>query len=159
MGEAEGRPGQPPRSAASDPRLREAEVRRYLALVAHDARALALLSRAADREDVSDWQCTLLYYMACVYVKALGRFRQVDLQDHFQVKQWLNTSPDLVDVARPYRKLEDRSRDARYEGRRYSRDEQRQHVRWFEEVQDRVSALLRAGGIAGLTRIDATGLL
>ena len=129
-----------------------ADVPPYLALVESDREVLALVTgggRAASR-DVSDWQTTLVYYMACIYVKALGRLRGKDLQDHYQIKQWLNTTADLVLIAAPYRKLEDRSRDARYEGRRFATAEMEQHVRWFEAVRGAIERLLTAGGVGRL---------
>ena len=133
-----------------------ADVPPYLALVASDREVLAIVTnggRAAKR-DVSDWQTTLVFYMACIYVKALGRLRGKDLQDHFQIKQWLNTTADLVLIAKPYRKLEDRSRDARYEGRRFATTEMEQHVLWFEIVRGAIERLLRAGGVGGLPAVD-----
>lgn len=128
----------------------------YLALVAHDNEVLTLLTaggRTAKR-DVSDWQATLLFYMACIYVKALGRLRGEELQDHYRIKQWLNTTSDLVVIASSYRKLEDRSRDARYEGRRFAPLEMEQHARWFETVRHAIEGLLTAGGVSGLPTLD-----
>ena len=127
-------------------------------MVEHNLDVLRLLSESARRgtpaTDVSDWKCTLLFYMACIYVKALGKLRNKDLQDHYDLRQWLNSTPDLILITRPYRKLEERSRDARYEGRRFSSVEMKDSLRWFCEVRDRLSALLRAGGASPIPTID-----
>jgi hypothetical protein len=132
------------------------DVQPYLRLVEHDLEVLGLLTSAASKsdKDVTDWQCTLLFYMACIYVKALGRLRNKDLQDHYQIKQWLNESPDLFPLIRSYRKLEDNSRDARYEGRVFTREEVSRLLRWFADVRDGVVKLLRAGGVTKVPAVD-----
>src|ERR1043165_2941397 len=111
------------------------DVERYLRLAEHDLTVLDLLSQAAagakSNADVSDWKVTLLFYVACILVKALGRERGLELNDHFFVKQWLNTTADLVTITRSYRKLEDRSRDARYEGVLFDEKRLRQTLGWF----------------------------
>ena len=136
--------------------MAHADVERYLKLVEHDLDTLALLSAQAriTKRDVTDWKCTLLFYMACIFMKALGRLRGKELQDHYQIKQWINTTPDLLSVAKSYRKLEERSRDARYEGRLFSTDELKQAVRWFVDIRDCVIGLLRAGGVVKIPTID-----
>ena len=130
----------------------------YLRLVQHDLDTLALLAKAADGrtppEDVSDWKCTLMFYMACVYVKALARSRQKDLQDHYNLRQWLNTTKDLLAITKPYRRLEERSRDARYEGRRFSCQELGQARSWFLEVRDHLVQLLESGGVKAAPGVD-----
>jgi hypothetical protein len=135
-----------------------ADSSRYLKLIQHDLDVLTTLAVAASRKspplDVSDWKCTLLFYMACIFMKALGRTRKRDLQDHYGIKQWINTDAELVSIARSYRKLEERSRDARYEGRMYSRDELNQAYRWFCDVRDHISKLLRTDGVGDITLID-----
>jgi len=129
-----------------------------LKLIQHDLEVLATLSVASSRKspplDVSDWKCTLLFYMACIYMKALGRLRGRDLQDHYSIKQWINTDVALVTIAKSYRKLEERSRDARYEGRLYSRNELDQVYRWFCDVRDQISGLLKQGGVQDIPLID-----
>lgn len=63
----------------------------YLSLVQHDLKTLeALAEGAAARTpplDASDWKCTLTFYMACIYVKAIASSRSVELQDHYQLRQ------------------------------------------------------------------------
>ena len=137
-----------------------ADAQPYLDLIEHDLEALGLLSTAAQAKkpavDVSDWQCTLVYYMACIYVKAMGRTRGKDLQDHYQLKQWINTTSDLVPITKPYRKLEERSRDARYEGRKFTGDELNETFGWFAEVRDHLVALLKKEGAGKVPVVDPT---
>ena len=136
----------------------DAEPSHYLRMVEHNLDVLRLLSesarRAAPPTDVSDWKCTLLFYMACIYVKALGKFRHKDLQGHYELRQWLNGTPDLLGITKPYRKLEERSRDARYEGRRFTAQETAESLRWFCTIRDSLSSLLKAGGVGQIPAID-----
>lgn len=131
----------------------------YLDLVHHDRDVFALLATAsqssAPRKDCTDWQCTLLFYMACISVKCFAATTGLAIQDHYQLRSWLNNQPALLGVARSYRKLEERSRDARYEGRRYSAAEMDQNKRWFGEVHQAVIALLRAGPLPRATPVAA----
>ena len=138
------------------------DVARYLRLIEHDLEVLKLLAGAAKARggvDVSDWKCTLLFYMACIYIKAFGRTQGKELQDHYNVKQWMNTTRELLPIAKPYRKLEERSREARYEGRKYDASEASQHARWFQEVRDGVVALLRSSGVANPPSVDPVSFL
>ena len=135
------------------------DIDRYVRLAAHDLEVLGLLRKAAESarptRDVSDWSVTLLYYVSCVLVKALARTRGKDFQDHFTLKTWLNTTQDLLAITKPYRKLEDRSRDARYEGRKFSAAELEATVVWFERIRDHVVSLLRTIGISEIPPLDA----
>lgn len=136
------------------------DVPHYLQLVAHDLEVFKVISKAnSGSADLSDWQCTLLFYMACIYVKALGRMRNKDLQDHYQLKQWLNETPDLVSITRSYRKLEDSSRDARYEGRKFNGDEMKRILRWFRDARDGLVALLKSGGATNAPVVDPASWL
>ena len=120
-------------------------------LIEHDLRTLELLNESARSkkppEDVTDWKCTLLFYMACIYVKALGHQRNKALPRHSVAREWLNSDSDLIPIAKPYRKLEDRSQDARYEGRKFSPAELAEALRWFIEVRNVLVPLLRAAGL------------
>lgn len=128
-----------------------ADARRYLQQVRRTEKTLKLLVKATQREDprvdVSDWAVTIHFYVLCVYVKALGRCRGQDFQDHYGIRQWLNTEPDLLRIARPYRKIEEWSRDSRYEGRTFSSAEFARLHEWFVEVRDCLTSLLQAQGI------------
>ena len=123
-----------------------------LTLVRHDLETLALLSPAAASQkpplDASDRKCTLLFYMACIYLRALAHQRGKAIERHADARTWLNTEPDLVAIARPYRMLEERSRDARYDGRRFSQPELQGMHRWFCAIRDHLVPLLKATGLA-----------
>ena len=135
----------------------------YSALAAHDLEALRLLSLAASKEspavDVSDWKCTLLFYIACIKVKAAGMTRSVVLKDHFGLRQWINTTADLLPITRSYRKLEEFSREARYEGRRFRQSELQTALRWFLDVRDHIDGLLHTAGVSPVPVIDPSPYL
>jgi hypothetical protein len=80
-----------------------------ITLVQHDLRTMQLLHDAArsktPSEDVTDWKCTLMFYMACIYLKALGHQRGKALERHSVARAWLNSEPDLIPIARHYRVL------------------------------------------------------
>jgi hypothetical protein len=122
----------------------------YLELAARDAWALAALAKAGRdaRRDVSDWVVTLHFYTLCIYVKALGRCRGRDIQDHYGIRQWLNSDVELTPIARPYRKIEEWSRDARYEGRLFdAKSEMPRFHEWFVAVRDHLCGLLEREGL------------
>jgi hypothetical protein len=137
----------------------DSDITRYLNLAAHDLLVLRALRSGAlaikGPADVSDWTVTLTFYSACILMKALARSRNRDLQDHYSVKQWMNTTADLLPVAKAYRKLEERSRDARYEGATFDDRSVKQSVEWFESVRDHVVALLAKAGVREIPRLDA----
>jgi len=138
------------------------EARRYLELAEHDCRVLRILRRACDdpragalrEEDTTDWQVALVYYILCIEVKALGCCRGMELQDHYTIKRWLNDEPELREVARPYRKAEEWSRDARYEGRRFDEREMRRYLSWFGAVHDHLARLLNGEGLSVPGSVD-----
>ena len=140
-----------------------AEAERYLAIAQHDYRVLGLLTRASRRapspEDVTDWQVALLYYMLCILIKALGCCRRIELQDHYSIKRWLNAEADLLSIAKPYRKAEEWSRDARYEGRRFGPAEMRRYLSWFDAVYAHLLALLAAEGVTSPQQIDVRSVV
>ena len=131
---------------------------RCLDVVERDLEALRLLSTAASKNtpprDVSDWKCTLMFYMACIYVKAIGHQRNVELDRHSEVRRWLNTSQDLCKIALPYRKLEDHSQEARYEGRLFTRPNLLHMYTWFVEIRDAIVPLLRNEGLPASPSVD-----
>jgi hypothetical protein len=123
------------------------DVQKYLNLLGHDLRVLQLLSEAASRgkppDDVSDWQVTILFYLACLYVKAVGCLYGKRFDDHISLRQWINSETDMLGIARDYRKLEEASRDARYEGRRSPKEAMvRVQIPRFETVRNHVVNLL-----------------
>lgn len=127
--------------------MSQSDAQRYFELLRRDEQTLQLLSTSArtkqPAQDVSDWIVTLHFYVLCVYVKALGRCRGREFQDHLGLRTWLNTEADLLAAAKPYRKTEEWSRDARYEGRTFKVEEIRILHRWFKEARDIILGLLR----------------
>lgn len=105
------------------------------------------MAHQAVKLDTTDWQVALLYYMLCLQLKALGARRGLELQDHYRIKRWLNSDNDLIPVAKPYRKAEEWSRDARYEGRCFDGAEIRRYLSWFGCVYDCVGKLLENEGV------------
>jgi hypothetical protein len=93
-----------------------------------------------------------------VCMKALGRARGKDLQDHFGLRQWINTEGDLVEIAEPYRYVEEWSRDARYEGRRFSGKDLERFYGWFIDARDKMLARLKAHGLTNLPVLDPVRL-
>lgn len=95
----------------------------YLDLVRHDLSLLDwITSPPPDHvagEDFTDWHATILFYMACIYLKAVCQLFGEDVQDHYSLRLQINTRPELLAVAKQYRHLEEASRDARYEGRTF----------------------------------------
>ena len=137
------------------------EASRYLDLADRDYAVAAMLTGAAGKakRDVTDWQVTLLYYVLCVEVKALAASRGLELPDHYSIKQWLNAERDLLVTAKPYRKAEEWSRDARYEGRLFTPAELSRYARWFEAVHLHVRDLLKRANIVRPDRISVATLL
>jgi hypothetical protein len=128
----------------------------YFKLIEHDRDELDLVSHKAPSGcDTSDWQVTVLYYILCLYMKAFGKVCGRELQDHYSIKQWLNSESRLIPIARPYRKAEEWSRDARYEGRRFSSQEMKRFLEWFQSVRQHVASLLSTAGVTGLPDIDS----
>lgn len=139
--------------------IKEAE--RYLAIAEHDFHVLSMLINVADddtfsgsAENTTDWQVTLLYYILCIQLKALACTRSLELQDHFTIKKWINAERDLLQIARTYRKIEEWSRDARYEGRYFTNDELKRYLQWFEEVHKHLGELLQEATLVQPASID-----
>jgi hypothetical protein len=129
-----------------------------LDLVKHNFETLAILSEGASARkpptDITDWKCTILFYMACIYLRALASNRKKVIERHMDARDWLNAEPDLIYIAKSYRKLEERSRDARYEGRRFKPAEMQEAYRWFCEVRDKLVDLLKKDGLASVESLD-----
>jgi len=139
--------------------MNRSEAGRYLELLKHDLTVLQLLTEAAESrdppEDVSDWQVTLLFYLACIHVKAAGCLYSERFDDHLSLRDWMNRAPEMVKMTKDYRKLEEASRDARYEGRLFSPREIRlDQLPRFEAVRDHIVSVLRSKGMTGITHVD-----
>jgi len=127
----------------------------YLRLIEHDREVLRLLTeQPSPALDTSDWQITIFYYILCLYMKALGSVGGLEFQDHYAIKQWLNSTPELVVIAKPYRKAEEWSRDARYEGRLFNDSERTRFLNWFTIVRAHLTQLLRSAGVTNLPQIE-----
>lgn len=113
-----------------------------------DTAQLLATAAASSQRDVTDWLTTLHFYTLCIIVKALGRCRGRDFQDHYAIRQWLNTEADLLTIAGTYRKVEEWSRDARYEGRQFDAKSEIPRLHgWFESVRDHLARLLESHGL------------
>lgn len=136
--------------------MSQADCAHYLDLVRHNHRCALLLAEAArghkTSPDVSDWIVTFHFYILCVYVKALGRCRLQDFQDHYSLRAWLNQQPDLLEVTKSYRRVEEWSRDARYEGRTFTGAEMERLHRWFVHARDGFADLLEAENVRPVPR-------
>ncbi len=135
------------------------DVVRYLELARHDAQVLDSLTEVAalksPQQDVSDWQVTLLFYVCCISVKAVGRALGRSLHDHYEVRQFLNTEQRLLLIARPYRHIEEASRNARYEGERFDRAFFRNRLApHFRAVWAKVVEVLTAEGVLSIGGMD-----
>ncbi len=96
-----------------------------------------------------------IFYITCIYVKALGRSFERDIQDHYALRLWLNTEPELLSIARAYRHIEEPSRDARYEGRTFKKEFAVERVvPNFVRVRDHIADLLEKRGATGVPRVN-----
>ncbi len=129
----------------------------YLDLVRHTHAVLKLMAEAnrgnGQAGDISDWVVTLHFYILCTYVKALGSSRKCDFRSHNHIHAWIAGTKDLQGAFRSYRKVEEWSRDARYEGRTFPPAEMAAVHRWFVDVRDQVGGLLEAAGVRPVPRV------
>lgn len=135
------------------------DVEKYLKLVKHDFDLLDILTSKLpphlSSENFSDWQVTNLFYMSCIFMKSACALLGEDVQDHFTLRQIINTRSELYSIARNYRHLEEASRDARYEGRVFEKDYiLNRLVPKFNSVRDCIVDLLSQNSIQGIPSID-----
>jgi hypothetical protein len=102
-------------------------INKYLNLIRHDSNFLKLITEGRSDhlkdEDFSDWQVTVISYISCFYVKtAIYILTGEVLQFHHEIHHKINSIPELLAIARPYRKTEEPSRQARYDGRKFDKD-------------------------------------
>lgn len=130
------------------------ESTRYIQLAEHDIRLLALISnqdrkQSGTLEDFSDWKVTIIFYISCILMKAVCSLWGEDIQNHYMLRRIINERPELYSIARDYRKLEEASRDARYEGRTFEPAFIVQRViPKFNSIRDQVFLLLNNAGVA-----------
>lgn len=103
------------------------DITKYLNLIEHNSRLLDLITGTRPvhlkDDDFSDWQVTTIFYMSCIYLKAVCVLFGEDVQDHYTLRQLINTRKEIYenDIAKYYRHIEEASRDARYEGRKFDK--------------------------------------
>ncbi len=137
---------------------------KYLALVSHDLKLFDLVTRlipsSASKEDFSDWQVTILFYMACIFLKAACSLLGEDVQDHFMMRQIINNRQEFYSIAKAYRHLEEASRDARYEGRVFDKQYILDRlIPKFNSVRDCIVDLLKQKNISNIPSIEVEPLL
>jgi len=85
----------------------------------------------------------MVYYSACLLIKAYLKTKATVVQDHHALQRELYADAGLSPVASDYRFLEERSRDARYEGRRFTNAEIRKDIiPAFDDVVAKIRSLL-----------------
>ena len=135
-----------------------ADAQGYLALAARTRRNLELLAGASvslePQHSARDWLVTMHFYILVAYVNALAAARGRRLVDHPQRAEWIRSQPDLSGIIRQYRRVEDLSRDARYEGRSFDdRDFEELHED-FRSVRDAVLPLLRQAKVPNVPTLE-----
>ncbi len=102
------------------------DVNRYFHLIEHNVKLLDLLTgecpQHLENEDFSGWQVTVIFYISCIYIKAACCLFGINIQDHYALRKIINTEKDFLSISKFYRHIEEASRDARYEGRKFSKD-------------------------------------
>ena len=120
----------------------------YFSLINHNDNLLEIISLHVpghlQNEDFSDWKVTLTFYMICIYVKTYLDLIGIDVQDHYTIKQHINTIDNLIPIAKNYRHVEEASRDARYEGRKYDDTYLKNRILpKYNQIRNKLIALLK----------------
>ncbi|MCG2712876.1 MAG: hypothetical protein L6416_11225 [Candidatus Omnitrophica bacterium] len=137
----------------------------YFALIKHNVNLLDLLTSKQRpphlvQEDFSDWCVTTIFYILCIYMKAFFTLMGKDVQDHYTLRQLINTTSELYAIAKYYRHIEEASRDARYEGKKYSKDYLIDRILLkFEKVSECIEKILRKHKVNNIPKIDIKSLL
>jgi len=139
-------------------------IENYLSLIKHDLNLLDLLTGKLpahlENEDFSDWEVTILFYINCIYLKAVCRLFGEDIQDHYSLRQIINTHNELTSIAKAYRHLEEDSRDARYEGRKFNKEYiTKRLLPKFIQVRDCAVTIIKKNGITNAPSVDPTPFL
>jgi hypothetical protein len=112
----------------------------------HEAQAhrnQVLAERLASEGDY-EWAVTTLFYAALHLLQAYAESAGTDISTHAERGRWLRRSSELHAVLGPYRVLRSRSQDARYECRRFSREQFGDlHSHEFARIVQHMSTLLR----------------
>lgn len=137
----------------------------YFALIKHNVNLLDLLTSKQypphlTQEDFSDWCTTTIFYILCIYMKAVFTLMGKDVQDHYTLRQLINTTPELYAIAKYYRHIEEASRDARYEGKKYSKDYLVDRILLkFEKIRVCLEKILKNHKATNIPKIDIKSLL
>jgi hypothetical protein len=137
----------------------------YFALIEHNVNLLDLLTSKQYpphliQEDFSDWCATTIFYVLCIYMKIVFTLMGKDVQDHFTLRQLINTTPELYAIAKYYRHIEEASRDARYEGKKYTKDYLVERILFkFEKVRECIEKILKKNKLNTIPKINIKSLL
>ena len=136
---------------------------KYLNLIEHNVKLLDLISGIRPDHlkdnDFSDWQGTIIFYMSCIYLKAVCVLFDEDVQDHYTLRQLINTRKEIYEdgITKHYRHIEEASRDARYEGRKFDKVYVENRILpKFYKVRDRAVKILKENNVNNIpeTNID-----
>jgi hypothetical protein len=140
-------------------------VREFIYLAEHNLKLFDLLTGQLPKhikdEDFSDWQVTIIFYMACILVKALCATLNEDPRSHLDIRQLIHNKNEFQSFAKEYRKLEEASRQARYEGRTFLKSyiEERLVLNFNVIKQNIGSALKKKNKTIILPNLDLLSLL
>lgn len=125
------------------------EASEYLAIGEHDLEVARVLSEASGRDnlDATDWLVTIHFYALRMYLKALESLVGLAWQRHEEVHRWLNTTPDLLPISRPYWNFDRLSRSARYEGKQFGARERERLARDFRDARGEIFSRLTSRGL------------
>src|SRR5438093_2301199 len=109
---------------------------------------LAEAARTAPKpQDVSGWLITLHFYVLCLLAKAVAKSRGIDFRSQEDIRQWINTEKDIWGISKDYRKAEEMSREARYEGRLFNAEDIRRFNGWYCSVRRHLVGLIKSAGV------------
>jgi hypothetical protein len=138
---------------------------KYLELIKHNSKLLDLITgnrpEHLTHEDFSDWQVTVMFYISCIYLKAVCTLHNIDIQDHHKLRETINTNQSLKklwNISKDYRHIEESSRDARYEGRKFDKNNIERLLRKFYNVRDCAIGIIKDKGINNVPIIDLSFL-
>lgn len=143
--------------------MTDSAILRYFELIERHHLCLRLLADAGrihgKTSETSGWIVTLHFYVLCAYFKAIGKSFGIDFQDHYAIRQWMNSEEDVCYLFQHYRKVEEWSRDARYEGRMFGAEEIENRLHnWFKLVRDGVVSQLRKRGFEDAPEVESVSL-
>lgn len=82
-----------------------------------------------------------------------------DVQDHYTLRQLINTKPELYPIAKSYRHIEEASRDARYEGRKFEKSFLLNRILpKFKLVREHIVTFLQNAGVQAVPSVKIQAL-